>query len=113
MPLSDFAFQRCISPACGYTCGVEEVRVACPQCGDLLDVAYDWNRGAVPKSLRWFEETWSRRHEPLRFSGVWRFHELLPFAKPESVVTVGEGQTILHQSDSVGSFVGMKPGRLY
>ncbi len=113
MPLSDFAFQRCISPACGYTCGVEEVRVACPQCGDLLDVAYDWNRGAVPKSLRWFEETWSRRYEPLRFSGVWRFHELLPFAKPESVVTVGEGQTILHQSDSVGSFVGMKPGRLY
>lgn len=113
MPLSDFAYQRCINPGCGYTCGVEEVRVSCPTCGDLLDVLYDWSRAAVPKSLRWFEETWSRRHEPLRFSGVWRFHELLPFARPENVVTVGEGQTILHQSDSIGSFVGMKPGRLY
>ena len=36
VPLADFAFQRCISPACGYTCGAEEVRTACPKCGDLL-----------------------------------------------------------------------------
>lgn len=113
MPLNDFAFQRCISPQCGYTCGVEEVRTACPKCGDLLDVLYDWNRAQPPTSLRSFEQMWSRRFEPLRFSGVWRFHELLPFAKPESVVTVGEGQTLLYQSDSVGTFVGMKPGCLY
>ena len=113
MPLSDFAFQRCIRPPCGFTCGIEEVRTACPTCGDLLDIEYDWSKAAVPKSLRFFEETWSRRHEPLRFSGVWRFHELLPFVRPDSIVTVGEGQTLLHQSDVVGSFVGLKPGRLY
>ncbi len=31
------------------------------------------------------------------FSGVWRFHELLPYAPAEKVVTVGEGQTLLHK----------------
>jgi threonine synthase len=113
VPLTDFASQRCIRPACGFTCGVEEVRVSCPKCGDLLDVAYDWDRAKPPKTLRFFEETWCRRNEPLRFSGVWRFYELLPFATPDSVVTVGEGQTLLYQSDAVGQYVGLSPGRLY
>ena len=62
-------------------------------------MVYDWDRARPPKSLRYFEEMWSRRHEPLRFSGVWRFHELLPFATPDSVVTIGEGQTLLQQAD--------------
>lgn len=113
MPLSDFAYQRCLSQQCGYTCGPEEARTACPKCGDLLDVLYDWNRSKPPSSLRYFEEMWSRRNEPLRFSGIYRFWELLPFAKQETCVTVGEGQTLLQQSDLVGTYVGMKPGRLH
>ena len=113
MPLNDFALQKCINPRCGYACGPEEARTACPQCGDLLDVLYDWNRAKPPSSLEFFEQMWSRRYEPLRLSGVWRFHELLPFATPDSVVTVGEGQTLLQQSDTVGTYVGMKPGRLH
>jgi threonine synthase len=113
VPLADFAFQRCISPACGHTCGAEEVRTACPKCGDLLDVVYDWDKAKPPSSLKFFEQMWSRRYEPLRLSGIYRFHELLPFATPDSVVTVGEGQTLLQQADAVGQFVGMKPGRLY
>jgi threonine synthase len=44
---------------------------------------------------------------------VWRFHELLPFAPPESVVTIGEGQTLLHSSAGVAAYVGVNPGRLY
>jgi threonine synthase len=113
VPLSDFAYQRCLSQQCGYTCGPEEARTACPKCGDLLDVLYDWNRSKPPSSLRYFEEMWSRRNEPLRFSGIYRFWELLPFAKQETCVTVGEGQTLLQQSDLVGTYVGMKPGRLH
>lgn len=50
---------------------------------------------------------------PQRFSGVWRFHELLPFAPLEECVTVGEGQTILQQSKPVAAYTGMKPGSLY
>lgn len=113
MPLSDVAFQQCVSPSCGATYGVQEVRVACEKCGDLLDVAYDWDRVAVPSSLSHFEKYWSQRHDPVRLSGIWRFHELLPFAKPESIVTVGEGQTLLQQADVVASFVGLKPGGLF
>jgi threonine synthase len=56
---------------------------------------------------------WSQRHDRLRFSGLWRFHELLPFARPDQVVTIGEGQTLLQQADAVAPFVGLNPGRLY
>ena len=36
---------------------------------------------------------------------VWRFRELLPFAQPEQIVTIGEGQTLLQSSDPVGKYV--------
>ena len=56
---------------------------------------------------------WSQRHELHRFSGVWRFRELLPFAAADEVVSVGEGQTWLQPADAVATYVGMDPGRLY
>ncbi len=86
---------------------------ACDRCGDLLDVDYDWARVPVPSRLADFESMWSRRHERLRFSGVWRFHELLPFAPSDQLVTVGEGQTLLQQADRVAGFVGLQPGNLF
>jgi threonine synthase len=78
-----------------------------------MDVAYDWNRLTPPKSLNWFESKWSERTNPLAFSGVWRFRELFPFAPPDAVMTIGEGQTILQQADVVATYVDMKPGRLF
>ena len=48
------AFQRCISPACGATYDVGEVRVACGRCGGLLDVAYDWSRDRPAAVLEGF-----------------------------------------------------------
>lgn len=113
MTLSDVAFQKCISPSCAATYGVEEVHVSCPKCGGLLDVEYDWDKASPPKSLQFFEKMWTQRHDPLRFSGVWRFHELVPFAKPSEVVTVGEGQTILQRADQVAKYVGLNAGRLF
>lgn len=110
---TDVAFQRCISPACGATYGVEEVRVECGHCGNLLDVSYDWDRVRPPKTLRWFEEKWSRRHDPLCLSGVWRFHELLPFAPPDRIVTIGEGQTLLQDAPRVAQYAGVQPGKLF
>lgn len=86
---------------------------ACPQCGALVDVTYDWDRRPPPRSWKFVEDKWSRRREPLALSGVWRFHELLPFARPEHLVTIGEGQTLLQQADGVGRFVGLEPGGLY
>jgi threonine synthase len=100
-------------PTCGATFGVDEVHVACPKCGGLLDVAYAWDRLPVPRALREFESAWSRRNDPHCFSGVWRFHRLLPFAPIEQCVTVGEGQTLLIPSEGVAKYVGVNAGRLF
>jgi threonine synthase len=110
---TDLAFQRCVMPDCAATYGVDEVRTSCDACGSLLDVDYDWDSLPVPESLCSFEDKWSRRHEPLCFSGVWRFYELLPFAPANKIVTIGEGQTLLHPSDGVAKFVGLQPGKLF
>jgi threonine synthase len=109
----DAVFQRCIRPTCGATCAVDETSFICPRCGGLLDVAYDWNKLAPPKSWREIEAKWADRANPLSFSGVWRFHALLPFAAPADVMTIGEGQTILQRADIVGRYVGLEPGRLF
>jgi threonine synthase len=107
------AYQRCVMPDCAATFDVGEVRTSCEACGSLLDVAYDWDSLPVPKTLAAFEEKWSRRHEPLCFSGVWRFYDLLPFAPQNKIVTIGEGQTLLHSSDGVARFVGVAAGNLF
>ena len=86
--------------------------MAC-RCGNLLDVGYDWDRSRPPDNWSFFEQKWSRRFEPLALSGVWRFHELLPFAPPDKVVTIGEGQTLLQPSTGVAKYVGLQPGRLF
>ena len=113
IPTTDLSFQRCILPACGATYPIDETRVACGRCGNLLDVAYDWPRLGVPKSLAAFEAKWARRFDPHCLSGVWRFHELLPFMPVEQCVTIGEGQTLLHSSTGVAGYVGVRPGRLF
>jgi threonine synthase len=112
-PHASHVCQRCISPECGATFAIDEVRTACERCGSLLDVVYDWARLPVPRTLSEFEQKWARRGDPHCFSGVWRFHELLPFAPVEQCVTIGEGQTLLHPSEGAARYVGVAPGRLF
>ena len=107
------AFQRCVSPDCAATYDIGEVLVECSRCHGLLDVAYDWDRLPLPGTLAEFEAKWTRRSDPLCLSGVWRFHELLPFTTPEKVVTVGEGQTLLRPSAGIGRYVGLAANRLF
>jgi threonine synthase len=109
----DNVFQRCIDPNCGTCMPLDDTRFICSRCGGLVDVAYDWERLSPPRSLRDFESKWADRSSPLNVSGVWRFRELLPFASPEQILTIGEGQTILQRADSVGTYIGMKPGKLF
>ena len=107
---TDAAFQRCIAPGCGATYAVGEVLTACRKCGELLDVVYDWDRQPVPKTLADFERKYASRRNPLHFSGVWRFKELLNFAPDEKVLTIGEGQTLLRPEDETARYVGL-PGQ--
>ncbi len=107
------SYQQCINPACSATFAVDETHFSCPVCADLIDVVYDWDRLPVPRRLEDFQAQWAARFDPLNFSGVWRFRELLPFAPPEMVVTIGEGQTLLQPADKVARYVGLDPDRLW
>ena len=107
------AFQQCIRAECRATFGLAESLVACPRCGDLLDVAYDWSKVKVPRKLSDFANRWAKRDHPLDFSGVWRFRELLDFCDDRHRVTLGEGQTLLERNDGIAAYVGAKAGRLH
>ena len=112
MTLSENSFQACISPACGKTFELHQVLTGCPDCGNLLDIRYDWDRFQVPEKLSDFPQLWDRSI-PQRRSGVWKFHEMLPFAQLQSCLTVGEGQTILQQADGLAKHIGVQPGNLH
>jgi threonine synthase len=111
--MADLVFQKCINPRCSGTAALSDTAFTCPKCGGLLDVAYDWNRLPVPKSLKDFESKWANRSNPLDFSGVWRFRALFPFAPEEAVVTIGEGQTLCRQADAVAAYCGLNAGKLF
>jgi threonine synthase len=111
--MPEFACQRCIDPACATAVALDSIAFRCPRCGGLLDIAYDWDRLSPPKSLRDIEARWARRTDPLDFSGVWRFRDLMPFAKSDHIATIGEGQTLLQRADQVGRYVGTNAGRLF
>src|SRR2546421_3995003 len=113
--MQDAAYQQCISPSCGATYPVDDIRVACGQCGSLLDIKYDWSRQPIPKSMTFFEHRWSTKGSgiegQLDFSGVWRFREMLPFYRHEDqIVTIGEGRTVLQRADLLARELKMKPG---
>ena len=107
------AFQKCLHPDCGAEFDVSQILTACPRCGELLDIAYNWNQIPVPRRLADFSARWSTRLNPLDYSGVWRFRELLPFAPENQIVTIGEGQTILQQNDLLAKQCRMAPGSLF
>ncbi|NIP22865.1 MAG: threonine synthase [Phycisphaerae bacterium] len=113
MDISNNAFQKCINPDCGaeFDCG--QALFKCPECEELLDARYNWEKIEVPGKLDEFAKRWAERANPLDFSGVWRFRELLNFCHDQYKVTIGEGQTILQQNDAVAEFTDVKSGRLY
>jgi len=115
MSTTDAAYQKCINPDCGaqFDCGSAIGGFKCPKCGELLDTQYNWDKIEVPEELSNFGKRWANRNNPLDFSGVWRFRELLNFCDDKYKVTIGEGQTILQQNDAVAEYVDMGQGCLY
>ena len=113
MSITDSAYQKCINLNCGAEFSCRESMFKCPQCGELLDARYNWDKIEVPKKLSDFAKRWSTRDNKLDFSGVWRFRELLNFCPDENKVTIGEGQTILQQNCAIAQQIGMKPDCLF
>ena len=91
---TDLAFQKCINPACGaeFDCG--QALFKCPECGELLDARYNWDKIEVPAKLSDFSKRWATKNNPLDFSGVWRFREMLSFCPDKYKVTIGDDRSI-------------------
>ncbi|MCL5256955.1 MAG: threonine synthase [Chloroflexi bacterium] len=84
---------RCVN------CGSEyplELIYSCPNCGDILDVEYDYS-SLQAHGLR-----------PADFPGFWRYLDLLPIDDPSSIVSLGEGGTELIRSERLGAELGME-----
>ncbi len=107
------AWLQCINPDCDARFDLRQALSACPTCANLLDVRYDWNRADVPDDPK----TLGRVEIPVgglgRISGVWRFGALLPFARAEDRVTIGEGHTQLRPSPQVADYAGLNRSNLW
>ncbi|HZS55600.1 MAG TPA: threonine synthase, partial [Bryobacteraceae bacterium] len=82
--------------------------LACPKCGDLLEVVIDaprWDAADLKK-------IWRERRSaccPLDCSGVWRFREFLPFDYADSdVVTLFEGNVPVVRGKRTADWAGVR-----
>lgn len=81
---------------CGEQFDPDRATHRCPQCGGILDSAYDFSQVDIQT------ETFTSR----RFDSLWRYEELLPFPR-ESAVTINEGATPLVECPSLADAIGV------
>src|SRR5579884_509714 len=97
----------CFNRACRARFDIAEVLYNCPDCGGLLEAAYD-DTPADPETLR---RTWRERRlsdAPLCQSGVWRYREMFPFLEDEHhAVTLREGNTPLLDAPLAAGYGGL------
>jgi threonine synthase len=73
-----------------------EVTGRCPDCGGILDPAYDLDAVNLTRA--------ALRERP--FDSMWRYDELLPFDR-EAAVELGAGATPLHECDRLAEEMGV------
>lgn len=131
-PLCAPVAQRCLNAQCQRCFGVREVLTACPACGELLDVVYNFaarspdaaSGNAVPliapASLPAYLRQAAARSATV--GGVWCFKELLPFYVGDEgngknserhIASAGEGRTILQPADALAKVMGFAPDSLF
>ena len=100
------AYLQCI--ACGARFASNSGALyACPTCGDLLDVVYDWDR-LDPDALRHCFRQRRLSDDPKDVSGVWRYRELIPFYDDEDqIVTYPEGNTPQLDAPRAARYAGL------
>ena len=100
------AHLECIT--CHQQFPIDHILYQCPQCSDLLDVAYSF--GSVdPKRLKVDFLNRKLSPNPQDQSGVWRFRELLPFLdRFDSIITLREGNTPLWEVPLAAKEAGLQ-----
>lgn len=97
----------CFESSCQARYPVTEVIYNCPECGGLLETAYDFS-GLDANSLK---RTWRERrmsNAPLDQSGVWRYREIFPFLDSlDHAITLREGNTPLLDAPRAASYGGL------
>jgi len=97
---------RCSNPDCAATLELHEPALACPVCGELLEVAVGPITGAPAELKRaWLARRCS--YDPRDLSGVWRFREFLPDCY-DQVVTMGEGNNPLIAGRKTADWAGLR-----
>ena len=99
-------YLRCSSRTCGATLDLHDRALACPSCGDLLEVVVDFSdldTSALQSLWRERRQSW----DPRDASGVWRFREFLPHYDFEPV-TLGEGSIALITGHKTAEWAGVR-----
>ncbi len=99
---------RCSVPSCGTTLDLHERALACPRCGDLLEVVVD----RIPAAAGQLKKIWLERrasYDPVDASGVWRFREFLPDCYTNTgIVTLSEGNTAVVEGRRTADWAGLR-----
>jgi threonine synthase len=103
------AWFECFS-GCGVRYSLEEILYRCPECGSLLEVRHDVAALQQRSPSDWKNLFDSRLG---RESGVWSRKEVvLPELRPESVVSLGEGNSPLIRSEGLARQLGLAEVRV-
>jgi len=98
---------RCSVSHCETTLDLHDRALACPKCGNLLEVAIEAPKTGVPELKRlWLDRRTS--NDARDASGVWRFREFLPDGYgPAGIVTLGEGNVPLVRGQKTAAWAGL------
>lgn len=99
---------RCSFASCGTTLELHDRSLACPRCGNLLEVVVDPIQ-CEPSELKriWLERRSSCDSRDK--SGVWRFREFLPHCYgPDQIVTMSEGNVPLVKGQKAAVWAGVR-----
>jgi threonine synthase len=98
---------RCSASHCATKLDLHERALACPTCGELLEVAIDEpSVSSADLKQRWLARRAS--FEPRDTSGVWRFREMLPEYPANAVITLGEGNIPLVSGHKTAQWAGLR-----
>src|SRR5208337_2720484 len=84
---------------CGTTYSDDRRLYCCPKCDGVLDVRYN---------TEFLKETITKKTFEAKSENLWKYFDLLPIIKKESIVTLNEGRTPLVRTNGIEREYGVK-----